>query len=180
LFSRLVVAIRVVDSSLLIEADHREALDVLEAYLRSDPGAIAPPRVYEETVTEPRSLGYFGSSAARIEALFSNGTVRVEEPDYSDRQVSKIVDRVRGCIAKKARKPMHVVERADLQIVALAASHAKKLDRVELIFRDKALKDCLESVLNARGLEGVSVTDSSMLVSHLLSKGPPKPSSMRR
>ena len=92
-----------------------------------------------------------------------------EEPDYSDGQISKIVDRVRGCIAKKAGKPVHVVERADLQIVALAVFHAKKRDAVELVFRDKALKDCLESVLNARGIGGVSVTDSTMLVSRLLS-----------
>lgn len=163
------VDVRIVDSSLLIEADHAGALDALQRYLRSGPGAIAPPRVFEETVTEPRSLGYFEASAARIEALFSNGTVTREEPDYSDGQISKIVDRVRGCIAKKAGKPVHVVERADLQIVALAVFHAKKRDAVELVFRDKALKDCLESVLNAVGIGGVSVTDSTMLVSRLLS-----------
>jgi hypothetical protein len=164
------VAVRVVDSSLLIEADHRGALAALQRYLRSGVGAIAPPRVFEETVTEPRSLGYFETSTARIERLFSNGTVTREEPNYSDGQVSKIVDRVRGCIARKAGKPVHLVERADLQIVALAVSHAKNRDSVELIFRDRALKDCLESVLKAQGIEGVTVTDSTMLVSQLLSR----------
>jgi len=164
------VAVRIVDSSLLIEADHRDALGALEAYLRAEPRAIAPPRVFEETVTEPRSLGYFEASAARIEALFSNGTLTREEPDYSDSQVSKTVDRVRDCIARKAGKPVHMVERADLQIVALAVSHVKSRDSVELVFRDKALKDCLESVLRAQGIEGVRVTDSTMLVFRLLSK----------
>jgi hypothetical protein len=130
-------AVRIVDSSLLIEADHRKVLGALEAYLRLSPGAIAPPRVYEETVTEPRSIGHFAQPASRIEKLYSNGAVKIERPDYADSRVSDIVDRVRECIAKKAGKPVHMVERGDLQIVALAAAHAKKGDGVELIFRDK-------------------------------------------
>jgi hypothetical protein len=162
--------VRIVDSSLLIEADHRRVLSALEAHLRSNPGAIAPPRVYEETVTEPRSLGYFAMSASRIEKLYVNGTVKVEELDYTDPQVSEIADRVRECIAKKAKKPVHLVERADLQVVALAASHATKGDDVEIIFRDKALKDCLGSVLTGRGISGVAMTDSSALVQQLLSR----------
>jgi hypothetical protein len=119
--------------------------------------------VYQETVTEPKSLGYFASSAALIEQLFANGTVEVEEAGYSDHQVSDIVDKVRACIAKKARKPVHMVERADLQIVAVVASHAKNGDEAEPLFRDNALKHCLESVLNAQGIFRVTVTDSSHL-----------------
>ncbi|MCL5788628.1 MAG: hypothetical protein M1357_02345 [Candidatus Marsarchaeota archaeon] len=92
---------RVVDSSLLIEADRRGVLVALEKYLRSGPPAIAPPRVYEETVTEPRSIGFDGS-AARIEKLFSSGAVETKHPDYTDSLVSNIVDRVRMCIADKA------------------------------------------------------------------------------
>jgi hypothetical protein len=62
---------------------------------------------------------------------------------------------------------LHMVERGDLQIVALAAAHAKKGDGVELIFRDRALKDCLESVLSRQGIRGVTITDSSLLVQRL-------------
>jgi hypothetical protein len=161
------VAVRIIDSSLLIEADHRRVLGALEAFLRLNPGAIAPPRVYEETITEPRSLGYFKESASRLEKLYANGTVKIERPVYTDPQVSDIVDKVRECIARKAEKPVHMVERGDLQIVALASSHAKNGDDVELIFRDKALKDCLESVLSRQGIRGVTITDSSLLVRRL-------------
>ena len=162
-------AVVVVDSSLLIEADHRKALNALEARLKAKPRVLAPPRVYEETVTEPKSILRFAHSASRIENLFSNGTIEIEKPDYTDPQVSVIVDRVRECIAKKARKPVHVVERGDLQIVALAAAHAKRGEAVELIFRDKALKDCLLSVLRGQRVPGTLVTDSSALVRQLLS-----------
>jgi len=94
--------------------------------------------------------------------------VSIENPDYTDSQVSDLVDRVRECIAKKAGKPAHLVERADLQIVALAASHAKNGDDVELIFRDKALKDCLEDVFSGQGIPAISVTNSSVLIQKLL------------
>jgi len=96
--------------------------------------------------------------------------VTIETPNYADSQVSDTVDRVRECIAKRAGKLVHMVERGDLQIVALAAAHAKKGDSVELIFRDKALKDCLESVLSGRGISGVIITNSSLLVRQLLSR----------
>ena len=96
--------------------------------------------------------------------------VTIENPDYSESEVSDTVDKVRECIAKKAEKRVHLVELADLQIVALAASYARKGERVELIFRDKLLKDCLVSVLNGKGISGVTITDSSMLVRELLSK----------
>jgi len=159
----------IVDSSLLIEADYRKALNALETHLEAKPRVLAPPRVYEETVTEPKSIRRFALSASRIEDLFSNGTIEIEKPDYTDPQVSEIVDRVRECIAKKANKPVHIVERADLQIVALAAAHAKRGEAVELIFRDKALKDCPQSVLRGQGVSGAVVTDSSALVRQLLS-----------
>ncbi len=162
--------VRIVDSSLLIEADHRKVLAALEAHLRSNPGTIAPPRVYEETVTEPKSLGYFASSASRIQKLYANRVVTIEHPDYTDAQVSDLVDKVRECIARKAGKPVHLVERADLQIVALAASHAKKGDDVELIFRDKALKDCIESVFTGQEIQSPMITDSSVLIQRLLSR----------
>ena len=97
--------------------------------------------MYGEAVTEPKSLGYFASSASRIERPYTNGTTAIEDPEYTEPQVSNMVDKVRKCIAKKAGKQVHLVERADLQLVALAASHAKKGDHVELIFRDGALKD---------------------------------------
>jgi hypothetical protein len=106
---------------------------------------------------------------AGIEKLFT-GTVTIEKPDYADRQVSDIVDKVRECIARKAGKPVHVVELADLQIVALAVSHAKKGDVVELVFRDNVLKHCLELVLKAQAISGVSITDSSQLIQLLLSR----------
>jgi hypothetical protein len=67
-------------------------------------------------------------------------------------------------------KPVHVVELADLQIVALAVSHAKKDDVVKLVFRDNVLKYCLELVLKAQVISGVSVTNSSQLVQLLLSR----------
>ena len=159
----------IVDSSLLIEADYRKALNTLEMHLKAKPRVLAPPRVYEETVTEPKSIPRFAVSASRIESLFSNGTIEIEKPDYTDPQVSEIVDRVRECIAKKADKPVHIVERADLQIVALAAAHAKRRETVELIFRDKALKDCLRSVLRGQGVSGAAITDSSALLGQLLS-----------
>jgi hypothetical protein len=129
---------------------------------------IAPPRVYEETVKEPKSTTHLAASATRIEKLFINSTVRIEEPDFTDHQVSDIVDRVRECIAKKSGKATHLVERGDLQMVALVVAHCKRSDSVELIFRDKILKNCLESVLSALGISGVSMTDSSTLVEQLL------------
>ena len=161
--------VRIVDSSLLIEAERRRALDDLESYFRSGPKTIAPPAVFEETVTEPKSIARFVSSASRIEKLYTN-TVVIEEPDYSSNPVSDVVDKVRKCIAKKAKKDEHLIELADLQIVALAVSYAIKGRTVELIFRDKALKDCLKSVLDAQAISGVSVTDSSALIHDLIRK----------
>ncbi len=157
---------RIVDSSLLIEADRRRVLGALEADLRSNPTAVVPPRVYEETVTEPKSAG-FDASATRIEKLFKSGVLRVEPPDYTDSEVSDIVDRIRVCIATRAGKPAHLVERADLQIVALAVSHAKRGDSVELIFRDNVLKTCLDAVLRRLHVSNVSVTDFEQLVGQL-------------
>ncbi len=120
-------------------------------------------------MTEPRSAG-FHDSATRIERLFNIGVLVIEQPDYTDSQVSSIVDRTRRCIAKKAGKPEHVVERADLQIVALAIAHAKKGDPVELIFRDRALKACLDSVLRGQRVLGVSVVDFAVLIRELEEK----------
>ena len=157
---------RVIDSSLLIEADHRRVLVALEKYLRSGPPAIAPPRVYEETVTEPRSIG-FGASAARIEKLFSSGAVAIKPPDYTDSFVSTIVDRVRVCIADRAGKPEHTVERADLQIVALAIENARKGNPIEIMFRDRVLKVCLERILRGQGVSGVSIIDFRLLIRQL-------------
>ncbi len=163
------VAIRVVDSSLLIEAERRKVLPALEAHLSSASRTIAPPRVYEETVTEPKSVGYFVASASRIEKLYGR-SIAIEEPEYSEPLVSKIVDKVRKCIAKKVDKPEHLVELADLQIVALAVSYAAKGVKVELIFRDKALKNCLGAILSPEGIFNISIVDSSTLVGWLLSQ----------
>jgi hypothetical protein len=133
------VAIRIIDSSLLIEAERRKLLPALEAHLSSSSKTIAPPRVYEETVIEPKSMSHFAASASRIEKLYAK-CIEIEEPDYSEPKVSKIVDRVRECIAEKAAKAEHLVELADLQIGALSVKRATKRENVELIFREKALK----------------------------------------
>ncbi len=128
------VTVKIVDSSLLIKADYQKALSRLEAYLSSFSNVIAPPRVYEESVKVPKSIPSFIASATRIEKLFTNGTITVEKPDFTDSQVSDIVDKIRECIAKKSGKPVHMVERGDLQILALAVSHSKRGDNFELYF----------------------------------------------
>ena len=159
--------VRVVDSSLLIEADYRKKLGALERYLSSEPRAIAPPEVYTETVTEPKALGYLTASATRIERLYRRGVITTKSPDYSNSRVSQIVDRVRGCIANKANKPVHLVEKADLQIAALAVTDAFKGEQVELIFRDKALRNCLESALRRYRISSIRITDSSELLDRI-------------
>ncbi|MBI4258511.1 MAG: hypothetical protein HY619_06115 [Thaumarchaeota archaeon] len=157
------------DSSLLIEADYKGVLNRLASSLsREGQRTVAPPKVYEETVTDARRIG-FVESAARINQLFSSQTIVIENPSYLVSKVSKTVDAVRNCIAKKAGKPVHKVERADLQIVALAVMHSRGGDEVELIFRDAALKDCLKAVLKGKGIPNVVVTDSSSLVQRLRS-----------
>jgi len=159
--------VRVVDSSLLIEADYRRKLGALAKYLGSDPRAIAPPEVYTETVITPKALPYLAASATRIEGLYSRGVITTQTPDYTNRRVSKIVDRVRGCIANKANKPVHEVEIADLQIVALAVTAAFKGEAVELIFRDRALRDCLESAMKRNRVSSIVMIDSSELLDRI-------------
>ncbi|MEM0321827.1 MAG: hypothetical protein QW613_05445 [Thermoprotei archaeon] len=160
--------ITVVDSSLMIEADRRGVLDELEIYLRENI-SVSPPRVFEETVTEARKVGYV-DSANRIEGLFNTGALRVVEPDYSDHKISRIVDGVRECIARKSCKPIHMVERTDLDIVVLAAGYAKAGAKVILIFRDKALRECLELELARQKIFGVMVVDFARLVDELTSR----------
>jgi hypothetical protein len=169
--SRLVV--RVLDSSLLIEAERRKLLKELESDLRADKNAITPQRIYDETVTEPASIAYLKSSAARIDRLYKTNAIRIDIPDYTNKQVTEAVDRTRKCIAAKANKPEHLVELADLQIVALAVTHASRGTAVELIFRDNALRDCLEAILPRIGITNLTLVDSSALVQKLLLKRGP-------
>jgi hypothetical protein len=160
---------RVIDSSLLIEADRRGILGELEAYLHANIPSVASPRVLEETVTEAKAIGY-ADSAARIEKLFNTGTLRLEQPDYSDRQITRIVDNIRKYIARKSGKQVHLIERADLQMVAPAVAHAKGGDQVELIFRDKALKVCLEAALTREKVFRVAVVGFALLIDELISR----------
>ena len=69
-------------SSLLIDAERRKVLPLLQAYLSSTSRTIAPI-VYEETVTEPKSIGYYATSASRIEKLYGK-CITIEEPEYSE------------------------------------------------------------------------------------------------
>ena len=160
------MVVRVLDSSLLIEADGRKLLKELETDLRSSKNAITPQRVYEETVTEPASKGY-RASASRIERLYKSRAIAIDNPDYTNKQVSDAIDRTRKCIAGKANKPEHLVELADLQVVALAVTHASRGAKVEIIFRDNALRDCLDVILSRMGISNVTLVDSSELVVRL-------------
>lgn len=164
----MVIAICIVDSSLLIEAEHRKVLSALESHLSSSSSSrktIATPRVYDETVVEPKSFrrGYLARSASRIEKLYKR-CITIEKPDYTEPVVSTVTDKVRKCIGNKSEKNEHLVELEDLQIVALAVSHALKGEDVELVFRDKTLKDCLEAILQAEGISRINIIDSSKLL----------------
>ena len=161
------MVVRIIDSSLLIEAYHQGALDKLEDNLKSGNKAVAPPKVYDETVREPERMTWLASSARRIKMLYTNGAITIEVPDYTDPKVSDVVDKVKSCVARKSGKPAHMVELADLQIVALAVSHVKKDGRVEVVFRDKALRDCLARTLHGQGISGVSIVDVDELIQSL-------------
>ncbi|MBI3023141.1 MAG: hypothetical protein HYY68_05365 [Thaumarchaeota archaeon] len=82
--------------------------------------------------------------------MYVSGTVEIQNPNYGLAEISDIVDRVRACIAKESGKPLHMVEKADLQTTALVAWHATRGDSVEFIFHDRALKQCLQSVFAGR------------------------------
>ena len=75
---------------------------------------------------------------------------------------------MRKCIARKGDKDDHLVELADLQIVALGISYALNGWTVQLIFKDKALKDCLLSVIGGQGIGGITIVDSAALIQELL------------
>jgi len=94
----------------------------------------------------------------------------LEQPDYSDRQITRVVDNIRKCIARKSGKQVHLIERADLQIVAPAVAHAKGGGQVELIFRDKALKVCLEAALTSEKVFRVAVVGFALLIDELISR----------
>jgi hypothetical protein len=134
--------------------------------LQKGPRATVPQRVFEETVTEPRKLG-FHKSAKSIETLFTSGLLKIEQPKYADPTVSRVVDTVRKCIARRAGKPQHLLEKADLQIVALAVTHAVAGTQVELIFHDKALRICLIKELRVHRIRSVSTPDFDALIRRL-------------
>lgn len=158
--------IRIVDSSLLIEADRRKKLKRLEPYLRSVK-SVAPPRVYSETVGEPSSVHSLASSAARIGALFTGGALTVESPNYSDPRVSKATDAIRECMAKAMGKMGHLVETADLQVATLAMSHLFNGEKVEVVFYDVPLLRCMRSVLPPRKIPLPSFSNAAAVVSSL-------------
>ena len=160
--------VTIIDSSLLIKADFRKVLNQLNTFLSSKESVIAPPAIYEETVEISESIPVLAQSARRIEKLFKNGVIKIETPDFSDSQVSNIVDKTRNCIGKKSGKALHSVERGDLQITALVVNHLKNRREVELIVHDRPLKECLEQILKAEGLSNILVTDAFQLLLQLL------------
>ncbi len=54
-------------------------------------------------------------------------------------------------------------------MVALPVTHSKTGSEIELIFRAKALKGCLELGLAGQRISAVSIVDSPMLVRQFLS-----------
>ena len=144
--------VRVIDSSLIIEADRVRVMSRLSIYFSKHPNpiTIAPKKVKEEAVDRPARIAWLSSSASRIDAaLFRNGLIAVEDPSYQDSKTCKIIDRIGDCIAKRSGKRRDLVERADLDFVTLALNHIANGDVVELVFRDAALLSCIKSVLTA-------------------------------
>ncbi len=145
--------VRIVDSSLIIEADRLGVIRKLSVYLQKHQNTITPRKVKEETVDRPASIAGLSKSASRIDAgLFRKGLVVVEEPSYQDNKTCKTIDRIGDCIAKKSRKRRDLVERTDLDFVTLALNHIANGDVVEVVFRDAALQSCITSVLTPLGL----------------------------
>jgi hypothetical protein len=146
-----IIQVRIIDSSLIIEADRLQLTKRLSSYLlRSRIKTIVPTRVKQETVDGPRSIAGYSKSANRIDKLiFRTNAVSVEAPDYSEGHTCRLTDRIRQCIAKKSGKQIHLIERADLEFVTLALNHMNQKEKVELVFRDNALETCIKSVLTS-------------------------------
>jgi hypothetical protein len=160
------IDIRIVDSSLLIDADRRKKLKRLERYLHGAK-SVAPPRVYSETVEEPSKVGSLAPSAARIGTLFTKGALTIEPPNYTNPRVSKATDAIRDCMAKVMGKMGHLVEIADLQVAALAMSHLLNGESVELVFYDKPLLHCMKQVLPLMKIPLPSFSNAAAVVSSL-------------
>ena len=159
-------SVRVVDSSLIIEADRLRITSKLSIYFLKHPNpiTIAPRKVKEETVDRPARIDRLSRSAGRIDTeLFRKGSIVVEDPSYQDNKICRIIDRIGDCIAKRSGKRRDLVERTDLDFVTLALNHMANGDAVETVFRDDALLSCVKSVLMAHGLGDklrfVSVSD---------------------
>ncbi|HKM77273.1 MAG TPA: hypothetical protein VJZ32_12740 [Candidatus Bathyarchaeia archaeon] len=146
-----ITQVRILDSSLIIEADRLRLTKRLSDYLsRNRIQTIVPTKVKQETVDEPRSIPEYSKSANRIDRLiFRSNAVSVEDPDYRDGRTCTLTDRIRDCIAKKSGKFAHLVERADLEFVTLALNHMNRNEKVELVFRDNALDACIKSILTS-------------------------------
>jgi hypothetical protein len=147
--------VRVIDSSLIIEANRVRLLSRLSIYFQKHPNqvTIAPRKVKEETVDRPAGIAGLSRSARRIDTeLFRKGLIVVKDPSYRDNKTCKIIDRIGDCIAKRSGKRRDLVERTDLDFVTLALNHIANGDVIEVVFRDDALLGCIKSVLTAFGL----------------------------
>ncbi|MGH9877517.1 MAG: hypothetical protein ACRD5H_07750 [Nitrososphaerales archaeon] len=140
----MVPKIRIVDSSLLILLDQYDGLkQFCDDCSSKKITTITSPKVFEETVSNPRRLARYKDSADKIEqTIFESGIVRVEKVIY-DPFISMISDRARDLIAKRSGVARHRIERADLEIISLAFTHLKNGGKTEVIFRDRAMRHAL-------------------------------------
>lgn len=162
--------VRIIDSSLIIEADRLHLTKRLSNYLsRSRIQTIVPTKVKQETVDGPRAIPQYSKSANRIDTMiFRTNVVLVEAPDYRAGSTCRLTDRVRVCIANKSGKPVHLVERADLEFVTLALNHMDRNEKVELVFRDNALDTCIKTVLRSyRFTDKLTITHVSAHIARL-------------
>ncbi len=162
--------VRIIDSSLIIEADRKRLTERLSRYLsKGGIKTIVPTKVKQETVDDIRSTPYGSLSASRIERLiFKTNAASVEAPNYSSGQTCTLTDKIRQCIARKSGKQIHLVDRADSQFVTLALNHMDQNEKVELVFRDNALESCIKSILTSyRYKNKLTITSVSSYIGHL-------------
>ncbi|WP_136718513.1 hypothetical protein [Halorientalis salina] len=88
---------------------------------RNDTTFVIPQRVYDELGGAPdRST----PGQMPINSAITDGWVTVaDEPDYTNSTVSKVMDTVRGYIARSSNRDEDDIEKADTALAAVAATH---------------------------------------------------------
>jgi len=149
----------VADTSFLVHLDRRgreKLRDLLMRILRElnvrHEKIIIPPVVKLELVDQPLERRIYLDSVGRFQDLINEGIIEARRIDYGDPRISKVSDEARRYLAKKAGKYEHLVEKADIEVIALTFNLVFEGHSVVVAVRDKALKEVLQASLRVHKL----------------------------